>query len=127
MKRKYKQAIIWTIILALITAGLYFLIKESRTSGKYDEFAKCLGEKGATFYGAFWCPHCQNQKAMFGKSAKLLPYIECSTPDGQRQLSNCTQKKIDGYPTWEFSDGSQENGEVPLARLSEKTSCPLPQ
>ncbi len=63
---------------------------------------------------------------MFGKSAKLLPYIECSTPDGTGQLPVCTEKKIEGYPTWVFPDGSRLSGEVPLATLSAKTQCPLP-
>ena len=94
--------------------------------GKLDTFAQCLGEKGATFYGAFWCPHCQNQKALFGNSAKLLPYIECSTSDGKQQLQICTDAGITGYPTWEFANGERLSGEVALKVLSEKTGCELP-
>ena len=66
-------------------------------------------------------------KKLFGKSAKLLPYIECSLPNGQGQNQNCNDKKIDNYPTWEFKDGSRQNGEVPLDKLAEKTSCALPE
>lgn len=87
--------------------------------------AQCLTEKGAKFYGAFWCPHCKNQKEMFGESASLLPYVECSTPDGNGQLDVCKDNKITSYPTWEFSDGSRESGEVSLEKLSEKTGCQL--
>lgn len=94
--------------------------------GKYDQFATCLGEQGAKFYGAFWCPHCRNQKNMFGDSAKLLPYVECSTLDGQNQLAVCTEKNVTTYPTWEFKDGSRLTGEIPLEILAEKTSCELP-
>lgn len=94
--------------------------------GKYDTFASCLKEKGAVFYGAFWCTHCQAQKKLFGSSAKLLNYVECSTLDGNNQLPVCRDKKIEGYPTWEFADGSRMNGEVPLQKLAEKTSCELP-
>jgi thiol-disulfide isomerase/thioredoxin len=94
--------------------------------GKYDQFAMCLKEKGATFYGAFWCPHCQAQKKMFGSSSKLLPYVECSTPDGKGQSQVCIDKNVTGYPTWEFVDGSRLNGEIPLTQLAEKTSCALP-
>ncbi len=39
--------------------------------------AKHLSASGAKFYGAYWCPHCADQKAMFGQAAALLPYIEC--------------------------------------------------
>ena len=94
---------------------------------KYDDFATCLKDKGAKFYGAFWCPHCQAQKAMFGKSASLLPYVECSTSDGQSQTQTCIDKKITSYPTWEFVDGSRFTGEIELSVLGEKTSCELPQ
>lgn len=93
--------------------------------GKFDSFAQCLSDKDAIFYGAFWCPHCQNQKASFGKSSKLLKYVECSTPDGKGQLPVCKDKKIQSYPTWEFSDGSRMTGEVPLLDLAQKTGCVL--
>jgi thiol-disulfide isomerase/thioredoxin len=94
--------------------------------GKYDEFAVCLKDKGAVFYGAFWCPHCQAQKKLFGSSARLLPYVECSMPDNS-QTQQCIDKKIESYPTWEFADGTRPfRGEVTLEQLSEKTGCPLP-
>lgn len=95
--------------------------------GKYDEFAKCLDEQGAVFYGTYWCPHCQNQKKMFGSSAKYLPYVECSTPDGKSQKQICRDKDITGYPTWVFADESRISGSVPLEELAEKTGCELPQ
>lgn len=118
-----------TIVVVVIVIGILAIlgIKSTREPGQLDAFAQCLKEKGAIFYGTFWCPHCQNQKALFGKSAKLLPYVECSTPDGRNQLQICKDKNIEGYPTWEFSDGSRESGEVSLNRLSEKTGCLLPQ
>ncbi len=94
--------------------------------GEYDEFAKCLGEKGAVFYGAFWCPHCQAQKKMFGSSEKLLPYVECSLPSGQGQTAQCIEEGVKSYPTWRFADGSELTGEIPLETLAEKTSCVLP-
>src|SRR5262249_35158147 len=42
-----------------------------------------LAHTGAKMYGAYWCPHCMEQKSYFGTSASRLPYIECS-PGGQR-------------------------------------------
>lgn len=110
----------------LLVVGIYWLVNASTGPSKYDDFAKCLKDNGATFYGAFWCPHCQNQKKMFGTSDRFLPYVECSTPDGNGQLTNCKEKGIETYPTWEFSDGSRETGEIALSRLAEKTSCQLP-
>lgn len=92
---------------------------------KYDDFAQCIADSGALFYGAFWCPHCQNQKEMFDNSEKL-PYIECSTVNRQ-QTKECTDAGVTGYPTWVFADGSREEGEVPMELLAEKTGCQLPE
>lgn len=116
----------WGLGITFVALVAWFIITPGKT-GPLDGFATCLKDKGAKFYGAFWCPHCRTQKAMFGRSAKLLPYIECSTPNGQSQNQICKDAKIEGYPTWEFKDSSRLSGEIPLATLAEKTACELPQ
>jgi thiol-disulfide isomerase/thioredoxin len=126
MHQKIKQIVSLGLLAAILIILFIFWFKDKNQPGPYDAFSQCLKEKGAVFYGAFWCPHCQNQKKVFGKSAKFLPYVECSTPDGRGQIALCQQKKIDGYPTWEFADGSREIGEVSLQKLAEKTGCALP-
>jgi thiol-disulfide isomerase/thioredoxin len=90
-----------------------------------NQFAQCITDSGAKFYGAFWCPHCQATKALFGKSAKKLPYIECSNPD-QTQTQVCIDAKIEGYPTWEFADKTRVSGEQSFADLAAKTGCTAP-
>ncbi len=115
----------WIVGLLVLGGLTALLVVQANKPGKYDNLAQCINNSGAKFYGAFWCPHCQATKAMFGKSAKLLPYVECSTPDGKGQLSICTEKDIKGYPTWIFSDGSQLQGEQTIQVLADKTSCPL--
>src|SRR4030095_1128290 len=62
-----------------------------------------LRETGVKFYGAKWCPHCQDQKKLFGKASRRLPYIECS-PQGQGkpQSQECIVADIKTYPTWVF-------------------------
>ena len=127
MQRGTKSILIWSVVVIIIVAGILFLVQTNSKPEKLDQFAQCLKDKNAVFYGAFWCSHCQNQKVMFGKSAKLLPYTECSTVDGKGQLAFCKEKNITAYPTWEFTDGSRELGEVSLQKLSEKTGCQLPQ
>jgi len=127
MVQRKKAIFIWSILGVAVISGIFFLVSINSKPGKLDEFAQCLKDKGAVFYGAFWCPHCQNQKTIFGTSQKSLPYVECSAPDGKAQLAVCQEKKITGYPTWEFADGSRESGEVSLEKLAEKTNCQLPK
>ncbi len=125
---KTVQIVIFLTVIIIVLAGVSVVLTSATDKpGKLDSFTSCLGEKGAIFYGAFWCLHCQNQKKMFGQSEKLLPYVECSTPDGKSQLAICKEKGVEGYPTWFFADGSRESGEIPLERLSEKTGCSLPK
>lgn len=101
-----------TIILIILIAvgALVFLTSLPDKPGQYDELARSIADSGAKFYGAFWCPHCQEQKAQFGKSAQLLPYVECSTPDTKGQLPICAEKEIKTYPTWIFKDGTRHTG-----------------
>lgn len=120
-----KIKIVWLVVTIIIAAGGAAIWKYNATPGELDSFAQCLEDRGAVFYGAFWCPHCVKQKKLFGKSARLLPYVECSTADGQGQLPECKNKDIQGYPTWEFADGSRVSGEMALKALADKTQCPL--
>ena len=102
----------------------YFIGSSIFSPGKYDTFAQCINDSGAKFYGAYWCPHCNDQKALFGKSAKKLPYIECSLPNRGGQNALCNEINIESYPTWIFPDGSRSNF-LTLTQLSEKTGCEL--
>lgn len=67
-----------------------------------------LSKRGAVFYGAWWCPACLAQKALFGKQgAEQLPYVECDKSDEGRQ--RCIAAKIRAFPTWEL-DGKRLEG-----------------
>ncbi len=116
------------IIILIVGVISTVILKEDDVSsgpGVYDEFAQCLTDKEAVFYGTFWCSYCQLQKKMFGSSQKLLPYIECSTLDGNNQLQICKDNNIESYPTWEFADGSRLSGKISFEKLAEKTGCVL--
>src|SRR3989338_1850732 len=121
MTKKTKTRGAWACILLAVIVVIYFLISNAAKPGELDGFTQCLKDKGATFYGAFWCPHCQNQKALFGKSEKLLPYVECSLPAGNGQTQVCIDRGIQSYPTWVFPDGTTTTGEVALQSLADKT------
>lgn len=127
VSKQNKAVIGWLVFILAVAGGLIALASFSSSKpGELDSFAQCLGEKEATFYGAYWCPHCSDQKKMFGRSANKLPYVECSTADGQGQLPVCAEKDIKGYPTWVFADGTRESRTMSLVELATKTSCFLP-
>ena len=113
------------VVVVAVIVALVILQKEAAKPKIYDSFAACLGEKGATFYGAFWCPHCADQKARFKGSSGLLPYVECSNAD-RSPTEACLAAGIETYPTWEFADGSRLTGAQSLETLAAKTGCVLP-
>lgn len=115
----------WVIIIAVIVVGFGSSFFLQSGPGAHDKLAQCIKDQGAIFYGAFWCPHCQNTKALFGRSAKLLPYVECSTPDGKGQVQECKDKGIQSYPTWVRPDGAVLNGEQPIASIASFAGCTL--
>lgn len=121
---KIVLSILFVVVFVIPLA--YWAYAETQP-GKYDELAQCLTDKGVIFYGAFWCPHCQNQKRMFEGSDKLLPYVECSTPDRRGQTQVCIDEKIQSYPTWVFPDGDRLSKEMTPVELAEKAGCSLPQ
>ena len=124
--KKNLPAVIFVLITVLIIGLIIFAIGQSSAKSKQLEpFAQCIQESGATFYGAFWCPHCNSQKALFGQAYKKLPYVECSLPDGNSQTEVCIEAKIESYPTWEFADGSRLGGVLPLETLAAQTGCEL--
>ena len=123
--RRTKIAIIAAFTICIALAATVYILSSPPPPHKYDAFARCINQSGATFYGAFWCPHCAQQKTMFGTGAQYLPYHECSTPDGQHETADCTNAGVKNYPTWVFKDGSRSVGVLPLSTLSQKTGCPL--
>ncbi len=126
MNKNIKYILGLAVLAIILAVGLSFFNKKVDTGpGQYDELAQCLTDKGVKFYGAFWCPHCRDQKKIFGNSAKLLPYVECSTPDASGQLQVCIDKKIQGYPTWELADGTLVTRLMSPQELADKTECSL--
>ncbi len=124
MSRKKLYIILGSIVGVVF---LYAIVKANTgVPGQYDAFAQCLTEKGATMYGAYWCPHCQNQKKKFGKSFSKVKYVECAQPGNPNaQVTECQDAKISGYPTWVFADDTRVEGEMGLEALAEKTGCQL--
>ena len=93
------------------------------TSGAAEiELAKHLTQKGAKMYSAYWCPHCFEQKQLFGKEAwEQVTNIECAADAKKNpQPEVCAKAGIQGFPTWSV-DGKLEPGIKKLAKLAELT------
>ena len=83
--------------------------------------AKHLTSIGAKKYGAFWCPHCYEQKQLFGKEAfKKVNYVECAKEGKNPQPQACTAAGIQSFPTWEIDGKLYPGVQTPqeLAKLS---------
>jgi len=73
------------------------------SNGAQLELVRRLRERGALYYGAWWCPACFRQKNLFGQEAgNQLPYVECEKTAADRQ--RCDRAGIKAYPTWVLGD-----------------------
>ncbi|MEK6834737.1 MAG: hypothetical protein AABX61_00555 [Nanoarchaeota archaeon] len=122
--KKLRKKVIFYLIISIIIIGIaYFGISSSLKPGQYDDFAKCLTEKGTLFYGSFQCSHCIEQKKLFGNSIKYIAYVECG-PLGGPQNQICQDAKIAGYPTWKIGNNFIE-GVQSLEDLAQESGCNL--
>jgi len=111
------------VLAAVLALHLYYAGYWGKAPGPEDPWVSGLAvhltQSGAKFYGAYWCPHCVEQKELFGASEKRLPYIECS-PAGPSapQATECKEKDIKGYPTW-IINGTRYTGLLSLDTLAQ--------
>jgi len=122
----WKKSSIALLVLAVF-GGAYYVGYHKRTH-KYDGFARCLKDRQVKMYGAYWCPHCAEQKEMFGESFEFAPYIECGVAGDRRaEQPVCKEAGIQHFPTWQFPPtGERVEAVMPFADLSSRTGCPLP-
>jgi hypothetical protein len=136
MKKEHIFIIIVILIIGGITGAIIVSNKKSANMAAAEmasplgsalsKTAQCLKDSGAQFFGASWCSHCANQKAVFKKSMKLLPYNECATGGaGSPQTQICIDNEIKSYPTWKFANGETVTGEISPAELAVKVNCEL--
>ncbi len=126
MKSKSNSTFLYLAAAIVVVALIGFAVTKEKAPSIYDGFAQCLTEKGVTMYGAWWCPHCESQKADFGSAFDYIDNVECSAPGSKAMNAICRNEGIEGYPTWEFADGSREAGKLSFQELAEKTGCELP-
>jgi large repetitive protein len=117
-----KAGIITAVITVLILAGGIYLISEQgrpvEASEEIHKLASCLTEKDVKMYGAYTCPYCKEQRAMFGDAVEKMQYVECT-----KESKTCVDMNIESYPTWVFPDGTRSLGMQPLATIAQKAGC----
>jgi uncharacterized membrane protein/glutaredoxin len=110
-------------LIVIVALHLHYAGYLGKTEGPEDPWiqglAQHLSKIDAKFYGAYWCPHCAEQKEMFGASVKRLPYVECSPAGASApQADACKEKNIQTYPTW-IINGERYTGVQPLDTLAQ--------
>jgi hypothetical protein len=124
--RKWGRIAIYAVLIVAAFGLAYYL--SNRAQHKHDAFARCLSDRGVKMYGAYWCPHCQEQKEKFGASFEYVPYFECGIKGdlhGQSQV--CKYENVKHYPTWQFPPtGERVERVFTLQELSDRTGCALP-
>ena|SRR5579863_10582821 len=118
-----KKLFIWGGIVLVLASAFY--ASWYHQNHKYDAFAKCLATKNAKMYGLFWCPHCIEQKQMFGESFHYVPYVECAIST-REMTPQCKILGVKEFPSWQFSGEEPKPGVLSLDALSDKTGCSLP-
>ena len=94
----HNHSLFLALLIAVILCGFCTTVRAADSS-KVDSFAKCLADKKTTMYGSLLCPHCDDQKKLFGAAFRYVPYVECTTP-GSRQLTFiCRAAQIQFTPT----------------------------
>ncbi len=108
------------LLAAAFVGGRYY------RNHKYDSFAKCLATKQAKMYGLYWCPHCIEQKEMFGEAFHYVPYVECAIKGSSEMAAACKIAGVKLFPSWQFGQEPPKEGVLSLEALSDKTGCSLP-
>ena len=115
------------LILASL-AGMVILAGCAETQdGKYAIIAQCLTDKNVKFYGAWWCPHCSEQKKLFGDDLRYITYVECAEGgDLPANVEGCKKAGVERYPTWVFPGQGLVTGVQTPEALANKANCKDP-
>ncbi len=71
--------------------------------------ARYLKQIGAKEYIAWWCPHCHEQKELFGKEAySEINHIECAEGGKNAHPDLCQAANVQSFPTWEIKGKSYQ-------------------
>jgi uncharacterized membrane protein/glutaredoxin len=121
------RAAVAAVVVFVLHAN--YVAPEAEPLGPEDPTVRALAEhlkdNGVLFYGASWCPHCQEQKRLFGPSAGRLPYVECNLAGPNApQAAACNRAGVRTYPTWIINGRAIVGQVLSLAELAEATRFP---
>ncbi len=119
-KKVFLFGLVAILFVGAFAGGRYY------KNHKYDSLAKCLASKQARMYGLYWCPHCADQKRMFGTSFEYVPYVECAIRGSREMAPECKSAGVKLFPSWQFGAEPPKEGVLSLEELSQKTGCSLP-
>jgi hypothetical protein len=129
-RKSYSRKDAWRDVLLcglIVTAVIVaYFIGRHRRVGHLNAFAQCLSARQIKMYGAYWCPHCADQKEVFGSAFQYVAYVECGIKGSRAEAPECLQAGVKRFPTWQFVDGERKEGTMQLKALSEKSGCSLP-
>jgi uncharacterized membrane protein/glutaredoxin len=113
-------------VLVPLGAAFIYAVPAGGGSGFEGALARHLREKGAVMYGAHWCPHCTEQKALFGAAAKDVPYVECAADAVNGRPDLCQQAGVKSFPTWVMGTERRE-GTQSLRALADFSKFEAPK
>lgn len=124
-----KTAVLGVCVFALVFTTAYSIQYEEIAQAKLPHYeitpadsftvslAKYMGSRGAVMFGSYKCPHCNDQKKMFGSAFEYIKYVECHPQGPDANPSLCLARGVQNFPTWEIN-GRYYQGAMSLERLS---------
>ena len=117
-----KKLILASLGCMLILAGC-----AEPEDGKYAVISQCLTQKNVKMYGAWWCPHCSEQKKLFGDDIRYITYVECAEGgDVAANKEACDAAGVERYPSWFFPGQGLITGVQDPEALAKRANCEDP-
>jgi uncharacterized membrane protein len=104
-------------VIAVVAGAAVFASYPGGAATYQGDLARHLARSNAIMYGAYWCAHCQEQKARFGSAARELPYVECDPRGVGARPDLCSLVGVRAYPTWVVG-GQRREGVLSLEELA---------
>ena len=114
--------------LAVIGTAGYFVFNRGFGLAKIDapakdiasvngSLAQCLSSVGAVMYGSDTCPHCLEQKNLFGTAFAEIKYVNCDF-----NAEACRKENVQYFPMWVIK-GKTYLGVQNFNQLSQFSGC----